>query len=487
MIMKFLCRENRADWLVWSTIFFLGISQVIYAVSWLRWYVAIAYVAFLLVSFATTFRNETIDSRDTATVWLRWPLVMAIAAIIFIWNYFSGVGYFSYQNSDWIKHNAIMFDLINKPWPVFYSIMNDGDNQSLTLVYYLAYYLPIALIGKLFSAKFAVTYFALIYNIFATSLSVLWLFRLVGRASVLILLSFVFFSGLGIVHYWVNNVNPLWTDCIEWWVGKRLLQFSSNSTALYWVPQQVFGAWLGTSLLLHQFMSKDGTENTLFYWSLSLFWSPFIFIGQIFLVGADLLYKKFRGIVSMQNILGAGATVIILGFFYTSRIDKNSPTFLNISDLIYYWDRIATFIELQLLIFIPFILWVFRKGIDKRYRYLFLVLLLNLVCAMTFRLGLNNDFCMRESLPGLFILQVLLFKNFSHPFEMSKQVVPKILLIVVLIIGAQTSFREIYRGIVGERATIDINANLIKDLDARWHQQYLGSIWSFYDNNLLRR
>jgi hypothetical protein len=50
----------------------------------------------------------------------------------------SGVGGNGFQDSDWLKHNSILKDLIEKPWPVIYQI---GETDAL-LVYYLAYYLP---------------------------------------------------------------------------------------------------------------------------------------------------------------------------------------------------------------------------------------------------------------------------------------------------------------------------------------------------------
>jgi len=465
---------------VWSTVLFLGLPYLIFSIAWVRWYLAIPFTGVLLLSFWKALSSE-MQGGQTAPLLLRWQPIIAISALILGWNYFSGVGYFSYQNADWEKHNAILLDLIHKDWPVTYTIIR-GGTHSYNLVYYLAYYLPIAVIGKIVQAKFAVTYFAYTWNVIATALAVAWLFRFTGGVSVLVVCGFIFFSGLDIVPFYMKHLSPSSAQHIEAWTGVGMLQFSSNSTTLYWVPQHGFGAWLGTSLVLHQYLKKNDSRNTLFYWALSLFWSPFIFIGQFLFVALDLIYKKCTKLISFQNIVGGGITIVILGLFYSSRSVSNKIEFFTLQQLADNWYLFLVFITLEFLVYLPFIAWIFRTGVEKRYRYLCVPLIGNVIGAMIFHLGAYNDFCMRVSLPGLFILQILLFKNFV-PFGGTQwRRVANVLLIAVLIVGAQTSIREIYRGVAGPKSTINLSNTLMNDLDFSF--LYLGSIDSVYSKQI---
>ena len=62
----------------------------------------------------------------------------------FVSSAFVGVGGFAPQATDWIKHNAVLSDCVRQPWPVV--LMDRADRWPL--VYYLAWYLPAALVGK---------------------------------------------------------------------------------------------------------------------------------------------------------------------------------------------------------------------------------------------------------------------------------------------------------------------------------------------------
>ncbi len=48
------------------------------------------------------------------------------------------------QAGDWAKHNAILYDLVNRRWPVLYT--NVKEHSMLT--YYIGQYMVAALVGK---------------------------------------------------------------------------------------------------------------------------------------------------------------------------------------------------------------------------------------------------------------------------------------------------------------------------------------------------
>ena len=202
--------------------------------------------------------------------------------IIFTWVFFSGIGGFGFQNLDFLARNAVFHDLINYPWPVIYDFSADSTLKEMfgntgALVYYFAYWLPSALVGKLLGWKIA-NFVLFIWTLVGVSLCILLITRYIGKASILIVLAFVFFSGLDIVgeimvymrefiphaytgiyfpsaNYWgfylrytLNNYH------LEMWNsgdGFSFLNYNSHTVQFFWVFNQSIPAWLVTLLLLN--------------------------------------------------------------------------------------------------------------------------------------------------------------------------------------------------------------------------------------------
>ena len=75
--------------------------------------IAIAFCAFRL------FRSLMRDTTDTDDI--RYNLAaLVFAFLLFCWvGYYAGWGRWVTQTGDWHKHNAVLYDLINKRWPVY--------------------------------------------------------------------------------------------------------------------------------------------------------------------------------------------------------------------------------------------------------------------------------------------------------------------------------------------------------------------------------
>ena len=93
-------------------------------------------------------------------------LVYWIIAIVLImaWVYLSGIGGFAYQNDDFWARNAIYRDLINYDWPVIYDLSLEPDyvinllgTDKVAFSYYYIFWLPIALISKIFNLSWSVS------------------------------------------------------------------------------------------------------------------------------------------------------------------------------------------------------------------------------------------------------------------------------------------------------------------------------------------
>ncbi len=143
-----------------------------------------------------------------------------------------------WQQGDWLKHNVVLADLIRQQWPVLYL-------PERALVYYLAYYLAPALVGKI--GGWHLAYVALGIETWALYfLAALWVLKLLGRHGRIGLVVFCFFSGLDVVGNWYAFHS--WTHD-PWW---SRLQYSSPALLVMFVPQHIIIGWLGTVLVYRE-------------------------------------------------------------------------------------------------------------------------------------------------------------------------------------------------------------------------------------------
>ena len=251
----------------------------------------------------------------------------------------SGVGGWGSGDSDWLKHDTLLPDLLTRPWPVTY----ETGGGPVLLVYYTAFYLPAALLGKLVGESWNVASQALALTMFVgVVLSALWLvvlgtggLRVRRRGGFVVVAVFFGFSGLDVLgkilvnaFYGLPPFHGNWWD-IEWWA--QFAQYPSNAAALFWAPQHAFGAWLPLALALDdwfaegaaaedctQFVRTRGVadtrvttatgpgilpsgspsaerrgleSSTVFYLALALFWTPFAVVGLAPILGALLLCR----------------------------------------------------------------------------------------------------------------------------------------------------------------------------------------------------
>src|SRR5215472_16421091 len=178
-----------------ASIAYISFPLAIWMFGWLRPVFAVMGRAALLTgagSLAVQFANST--AADGNRQRISWMQAVTICLAVSVFVGLNGVGGFGVQTSDWLKHNAVLSDLINQSWPVAYRT-SAGE---IALSYYVAYYLPAALVGKLYG--WAAANIALfVWTVFGGVLAVLWLAILTRAPVWLCLLGFVFFSGLDVV------------------------------------------------------------------------------------------------------------------------------------------------------------------------------------------------------------------------------------------------------------------------------------------------
>lgn len=187
-----------------------------------------------------------------------------ILLIIAVWVYFSGIGNFVWQNSDHRARNALYEMLVVNKWPVIKNVVYEDGVQLRGLIYYIGYWLPAALIGKM--CGMAAGYlFQYIWAVLGVFLGVILLNAILKKWSIWHLILFILFSGLDAMGCVLSgNLDPVLSFAhIEWW---NAYQFSSFTTQLYWVYNQAIYAWVLTALI----MIQKNNRHILCIWSLGM-------------------------------------------------------------------------------------------------------------------------------------------------------------------------------------------------------------------------
>ena len=431
--------------LIAAAYLYLLLPVFLFLFGWLRLYYAMPLA--LLLAYGLYGALRTAVPYQLLEKAGRKKLLLVFSAVLF-WVALSGLGGLAWQNRwDHMFRNALFQDLVAYAWPV----KNMEWAQPRTLTYYIGFWLPGAVVGKLFGLQ-AGYLFQFIYGAAGVLLALFLLFERLGKVSFAATLFFFFFSGLDIIPYLQNAVlrgDTLATVLRNLALGRHMelsihtFNSSSNSTLLFWLYNQIIPFWVGFLLLWR--LKKNSA--LLFTFSLLLLFAPFpalamvpVLIVRGFSIAGwkperwgKSLGNVFRSLGTVGN--GAGLLLIgVLGFYYLSNRAVNSTRLLpfsleNIGDFFLY-------LSIEFLVFFPFI-WKRAKG-----DVYFWVLFFTMVLGSFVQLGNDYDFAWRTCIPFAFYLMLLLMKQIQ---EMDKRSLKGKLLILVLLMGAITPTMEMLR------------------------------------------
>lgn len=380
-------------------------------------------------------RKQTYRWRMGQTVgWLA-VLVLAIT-IVLLW----GTGGYGPQDSDHPKHNAILKTLIAEPWPAVVA----SDRGSFPLVFYVAYYLPAAAVGKIGGWE-AANQFLQWWTVLGLVLSFGWFCILVGTGHWVVGLVFFFFSGLDVVGAslirladYVARVGSLaeltdwqridwfalrwWNWQMRWWDVELARNYPNPIEQLFFVPHQAVAGWMVTGILgVLAIASPVGAAGSALVWcSLLSLWSPLVLIGFVPLVGfmAVESLRQRRGDqhrwqewFSVPNLLSLPALGVI-GLYYLARF--SSLPFTNVPEAEFgighprlgwalFLVRVLMFLVLEVGI-LAIAVESCRPWKSEREKTVFRWILGWLAVLPLFRYGACNDLVMRACVPGLFLL-----------------------------------------------------------------------------------
>ena len=470
---------------------------IIFLIGWCQPYISIPVISILFLSTYLAVHNSKplwVPSMDKGSL-LQLSLIFLLILVI---TFLSGIGGYSYQNGDHFSRNTIFRILVDHKWPV---IEPQANGSSLLMTYYIGFWMPSALIGKIAGVQFGF-FFQLLWAILGVSLFFYLICAWRKKIDFLAITIMLFFSGLDAIAYygqliWLHliNKNPvpnnilgmIFTAHMEWWAHD--FQYSSNLTQLYHVFNQSLPIWIIIMLLLLQ----QNNKNSVFIMGLSLLTSilPFVGLIPVFLVftlcdrnspyGLQYRFKlnkvlpKLKDMLTFQNIMGGGCSGII-SFLYlknnssgrsvgaisavADKIPQNTglpplnpqePASVFGSD----WMTFAISLILFLILEVGFYAILLYK--ENKYNMLYWCILLMLIAFPLFRVGGGADFSMRASIPPLLILALLIIDKIMN----STKGIIRNALILLLVIGAITPLHELGRSVVNSIPSLDQTSEIL--------------------------
>ena len=444
-------------WIKKVSFFYLGIPFIIFCFGYLKLFIALTISILLIILYIKNWKYSWTEER---LIEIPKKTIYFTIIIIIVWVLLSGIGGFAFQNSDFHIRNAIFRDLINKSWPVAYNTNLSNSSITYFLTYYIGFWMPAALVGKIAGWQVAniVLY---LWTVFGVILTILLLSSKFKLTLPLITLLLVFFSGMDGLGVFLEQVAlpgktiSLWPPImhLEWWAPG--FQFSSFTTQLFWVFNQTVPTWICMALLL----TTNDKKFIFLIWGLCAFFAPIPALGmfpyvilkipqQMFVAeyvkGNSLInhhdslisrcWKDIRSVLTIENILGGGIVLIISFLYFSSNVNSAVSTVNSESDL--HW-----FFYIIFIIFDALLLWsIFRRQNYANANW-YLAGILILVIPLI-KVGNSQDFCMRASIPTLFMLMVWSAELLAAPRSQAR-----IVLIVFLCIGAITPIYEINRSV----------------------------------------
>lgn len=430
-----------------AAVLYLAAPLLIFFASFIRPEVALLSCSLILFLISEIMRQTHGIRRLTPD----WQLLYLLCVAV-VWVWLSGGIGPVHQNDDWYKHHQIVEVLTTHPWPV---VMDLGSTGVVALRYYIGWYLVPSMLLKFTGSGLQVHLIAA-----WSALGIFILFVLLRsivpnrQGTIAVPLVFVSFGGADFIGTYLTKIAPLPIYHFEWWVG--WIQYSSNTTALFWAPQHAISAWLGMALLMRFGYRAAPIPYLGLLMSATLLWSPFSAIGLApFLIVAavrhgirnvftDLRLAASTALLALPVglYLIAGAGRIPHGFIETIPCILDRPCFS--------WASYPVFLLLE--VSLPLGLLLLRKDVD---RVILIVAGITLFLIPFYKMGMANDFAMRVSLPSLALLGILCAKVIiSGPKFHS------IVIAIVLLLALPTAVGEIARGFVTVNSDVSPTANV---------------------------
>lgn len=437
---------------------------IIFLLGWTKIYIALPVTLILCYCYFNVCKESP---ELWVPVWNRENIlkVVFILGIIAVWVYYSGIGKFVFQNTDHAIRNGIFNILVEYQWPVInykilpeYNPVLEGANAT-GLIYYIGFWLPSALVGKIMGLRVGY-YFQAVWAVLGIALVYYMICAMFKKITIWPLFVLIFFSGLDIIGIFLTGINPMDYGSkmhLEWWGTPY--QYSSMTTQLFWVFNQSVPAWLCTMLVYVQ----KNNRNLVFILACSMLTSTLPFVGLLMLVCFFCLSRIFKksnkdkeknmGIrireysycliketCTVQNIIGGG--IIGIGSFLYLMNNSSASVIMGENTRGPEFDNsIAKFIVFLILEIGVYGVLIYKYHKEDK---LFYFIMFCLCIIPPIKVGYSVDFCMRASIPALFLLMILVIKTLADSWK-KKDYKVFVGLLLILAIGSYTPICEFKR------------------------------------------
>ena len=475
-----------------AALWYLALPNLIFLVTWVKPVIGVPAAMLLAALLWFTSRHS---SRHGARIAPR--LWLTAIGIALVWLFFSGIGHFVYANADWYVRDAVLHDLSTRPWPVQYSVQSDALPVLLRAP--LGYFLPAALLARLFDASLA-SLFLFVWSLIGVVITFLLMAGPHKRvaAFALLLFLFVFFSGMDLIGYLVLHDQPGIGQHIEWWAF--IFQYSSITTQLFWVPNHALPGWLvAVWLLRHLDAGTLSVRWAVLLLAMTPLWSPLAAIGLGFLLlvvisvrlirggyGASLQFRARMLEICDPCMLLGSLIVLCLVAPYLVMASGTVPNNMLLSDsksLTRLIELVAAFVMLEFGVF-----WLLML---KRYRLDLLLTTSGVLLLLLpwYRFGPNADLTMRASIPALVVFAVRLGDWFVERLvpdqgtKVSEDVFASIAMLA-FVIGMATPFQELARPFIIEADAVDTSQSVYRSTNGD-ATHYLATRKGWFAENIL--
>jgi hypothetical protein len=488
--------------LIAGTLCYLAVPWLIFVSGWLSipWALALSTVSLILFRFI--FKEIGKDNLHFEYVSISRKQLISIAIFSILTTIISGVGELVNQNPDYFKHNLIFSDLVNNPWPVTY---NGGETF---LCYNIAYYLPAALLGKIFGLA-VVPWAALLYSFVGTFLFFTWFFVFAKTASWKLMFVFICISGLELVWVGINLIyfTALWypeyglstifnyvlansgPEITTPYLGHSFFAVLTNFIAS---PQHGLSGYLAGAMVLYFITRNWHPKYSVLAVVLLLLWSPLTIIG----FAPFLVYHafKFEGKLFNKHTISTAIVCLLLGSIGLLYLQAHYPLeysrFIWQVDIPFFPKHAWVVYTLGFIVFEFGLIFLFLYWEDKKlnfigtYKPLFAISFFSLVLLCMYQVGIYNDLSMRASVPFLFVLLLvgLFYLQRVNQFSKLKKVLIGLLIVGMVIPRVYIIASTIYRTAAGTKKTFKI-VQIPKGYTILEHNNWLKQTDSTLKNN----
>lgn len=386
-----------------------------------------------------------------------------------LWIWMSGGFGVFHQNSDWLKHYSIINFLAQNRWP---AEAVEAPIGQAAIRYSIGWYLVPALalkltnphwqnaVASLWSIAGVFFFFSLLPKLAPNTRSV----------AIVTPLVFIVFGGADLLGTMISGYQHGPQYHFQWWSG--WIEFPANTTSIFWVPQHAIPSWIGLALLMGQRSRTALLPYAALLFSAVLLWSPFAALG-LFPFALALLWQ--HGARSMmfgwQPIAAALLLAVPISSYLLSGVSSVPHGMITklrcvLADgACFTWFSYARFLLIE--VGIPLLILAFRRHGENGF---LLAAALTLCLFPLYRVGANNDFAMRATIPALALLAILCADVLVTGPRMLAAAVA-----LVLIAALPTTIGEIRRGL-SNGPNLDVNTSFDSPWAAAYTDQYFAPL-----------